>query len=253
MIPTTWTMKLLRQRSMMTRYAKTLTMFIGLFSEIHDTRHKRAHLQPAAPRFRAICRTSICRSSTCPIFPETTWTGSRFCDCFKGAVIDNDQLTNSLRFQYLKSAVKGEASKMLTSITVTDDSFDFAMETLHNRYDNKRLILRAHIHGIVSYQPVSNGNTRELRKLVDTMEEHRHSLRNMGQPVEHQDPFFVYLIAEKLPTETRKFWGLSLKGKELQTYQELKIFLEERVQALESAAPSNSSSNTEKRSHSQQN
>ena len=77
--------------------------------------------------------------------------------------------------------------------------------------------------------------------------------RKMGQPAEYQDPFFVYLIAEKLPTEPRKFWELSSKGKQLQTYQELKTFLEERVQALESLAPSNSSSNTEKRSHSQQN
>ena len=93
-----------------------------------------------------------------------------FYDRFKGAVIDNDQLTNSLRLQYLKSAVKGEASKMLTSITVTDDNFDVAMEILQNRYDNRRLILRAHIHGIVSYRPVSHENTRELRKLVDTME-----------------------------------------------------------------------------------
>ena len=132
-----------------------------------------------------------------------------FFDRFKGAVIDNDQLTNSLRLQYLKSAVKGESSKMLTSITVTDDNFNVAMEILQNRYDNKRLILRAHIHGIVSHRPVSNENTRALRKLVDTMEEHRLSLRNMGQPVEHQDPFFVYLIAEKLPSETRKFWELS--------------------------------------------
>ena len=58
---------------------------------------------------------------------------------------------------------------------------------------------------------------------------------------------FVYLIAGKLPTETRKSWELSSKGKELE------IFLEESVQALESAAPSNSSSNTRKQSHSQQN
>ena len=77
MIPTTWTMKLLRQRSMMTRYAKTLTMFIGLFSERQDTCHKRARLQPEASRFREKCRISICRSSTCPVFPETTCTGSR--------------------------------------------------------------------------------------------------------------------------------------------------------------------------------
>ena len=175
-----------------------------------------------------------------------------FYDRFKGAVIDNDQLTNSLRSQYLKSAVKREASKMLTSITVTDN-FDVAMEILQNRYDNRRLILRAHIHWIVSYRPVLQENTGELRKLVDKMEEHRLSPRNMGQPVEHQDPFFVYLIAEKLPTETQKFWEISSKRKELQTDQELKTFLEERVKALESTAPSYSSSNTKKRSHTQQN
>ena len=36
-------------------------------------------------------------------------------DRFKGAVIDNDQLTNSLRLQYLKAAVKGEASRTETT------------------------------------------------------------------------------------------------------------------------------------------
>ena len=62
-----------------------------------------------------------------------------FFNRFNGAVIDNGQLTNSLRLQYLKSAVKLEASKMLTSITVTDDNFDSAMEISHNRYDNIKI------------------------------------------------------------------------------------------------------------------
>ena len=79
------------------------------------------------------------------------------------------------------------------------------------------------------------------------------SLRIMRQPGEHQDPFFIYLIADKLPTGTQKFRKFSSKGKKLPTYQELKNFLEERVQALKAAAPSNSSSNTKKQLHSQQN
>ena len=159
------------------------------------------------------------RSSTCKVFPENHLYWIAFFDRFKRAVIDNDQLTNSFRLQYLKTTVKGEASKMLTSITVTDDFFNVAIEILQNRYNNKRLILRAHIHGVVSYRAVSNENTRELRKLVDTLEEHILSPRNLGQPVEHQDPFFVYLIAEKMTNESQKIWELSLKSKELQTHQ----------------------------------
>ncbi|XP_075259938.1 uncharacterized protein LOC142351684 [Convolutriloba macropyga] len=74
-----------------------------------------------------------------------------FFDRFKGEIIDNNQLTNSLRLHYLKSAKKGEALKMLVSITAIDDNFDVAMEIVQKPYENKRLILRAHIHGIVSY------------------------------------------------------------------------------------------------------
>ena len=76
-----------------------------------------------------------------PIFSRNYLDWISFFGRFKEAVVDNDQLTNSLRLQYLKSAVKGEAAKRLTSITVTDDNFNVAMEILQNRYDNKRLIL----------------------------------------------------------------------------------------------------------------
>ena len=69
------------------------------------------------------------------------------------------------------------------------------------------------------------------------MDEHRLALQNLGESVKSQDIFFVYLISEKLPTETRKQWELSSEGKEPQRYAELRLFLEERAQALEATAP----------------
>ena len=45
------------------------------------------------------------------------------------------------------------------------------------------------------------------------------------------------MISEKLPTETRKQWELSSKGKEPQSCAELRLFLEERAQALEATEP----------------
>ena len=41
------------------------------------------------------------------------------------------------------------------------------------------------------------------------------------------------MISEKLPTETRKQWELSSKGKEPRRYAKLRFFLEQRAQALE--------------------
>ena len=154
-----------------------------------------------------------------------------------GAVIDNSSLQGSQKLQYLKASVKGDAAKLLASIPVTDHNFDIAMNTLINRYENKRIIIRTHLHSIVSYRSLTTDNARDLRNLIEAMDEHRLALQNLGEPVNSQDIFFVYLISEKLPTETRKQWELSSKGKEPQRYAELRLFLEERAQALEATAP----------------
>ena len=71
-----------------------------------------------------------------------------FFDLFKGAMIDNTRLTKSQKLQHLKSSLTGDADKLLHSITITDDNFDIAIDILENRYDNKRLILRSHLHEI---------------------------------------------------------------------------------------------------------
>ena len=57
-----------------------------------------------------------------------------FFDRFKGAVIENGQLTNSLRLQYLKSAVKGD-------VNFSHSNRHVVMEIMQNKYDNKRLIV----------------------------------------------------------------------------------------------------------------
>ena len=95
--------------------------------------------------------------------------------------------------------------------------------------------LRAYVHAIVSQKPVTNENPKALRDLMGTIEEHRLAVSNLGQPVDDQDIFFVYLIAEKLPAETRKCWELSTPGLNPQRYLDMKNFMEDRTRALEAA------------------
>ena len=130
------------------------------------------------------------------------WTS--FSDLFKGAVIDNSSLQGSQKLQYLKASVKGDAAKLLASIPVTVHNFDIAMNTLINRYKNKRIIIRTHLHSVVSYRSLTTDNARDLRNLIEAMDEHRLALQNLGEPVNSQDIFFVFLISEKLPTVFKK-------------------------------------------------
>ena len=119
----------------------------------------------------------------------------------------------------------------MTSVTVTG-KFSVPMEILQNPYDNKRLILSSFME--LSRIEQCLQKIPEICENLSTRWNIRLSLLNMGQPMEHRDPFFVYVIKEKLLSEKRKFW-------------------EERIQALESAAPTSSLIINDKRSHQHQN
>ena len=136
----------------------------------------------------------------------------------------------------MKSSLTGDADKLLHSITITDDNFDIAIDILANRYDIKRLILRSHLHEIFRQRSLTTENSKDIRTLMERTEEHRLVLLNHGQPVVQQDIFFVYILTERLPIETRKAWEISTPGREPQQYGQLKKFLEERCQALETSS-----------------
>ena len=106
------------------------------------------------------------------------WTS--FFDQINGAATSNSQLTHSEKFQYLKTTLKGDAAKLLTSLQISDANFSTACDILKNRCNNKRLILRAHLHAIVAQKSLAKENPKALRDLMETIEEHRLVLSNLG-------------------------------------------------------------------------
>ena len=99
-----------------------------------------------------------------PVFSGNYMEWTSFFDLFKAAVIDNISLQGSQKLRYLRASVKDVAAKLLALIPVTDQKFDIAMNTLINRYKNKRIIIRTHLHSIVSYRSLTTDNARDLRK-----------------------------------------------------------------------------------------
>ena len=72
-----------------------------------------------------------------------SWTS--FFDLFTSSVDSNSTLTNSQKLQYLKASLTGDAAKLLSSFTVTDNNYEPALDVLKKRYDNPRMIARAHV------------------------------------------------------------------------------------------------------------
>ena len=170
-----------------------------------------------------------------PTFSGSYTDWMSFIDLFNGSVDSNSRLNNSQKLHYLKSSLRGDAAKLLASITISDSNYETAKEILLNRYSNPRLISRAHVQSILALPSCDNENSACLRKLIETVEEHRLALKNLGHNVDEQDLFLLHIVVDKLGPITRQEWELSTPGTELQKFDQLKVFLQNRCCALEAA------------------
>ncbi|UYV78043.1 hypothetical protein LAZ67_15003299 [Cordylochernes scorpioides] len=95
-----------------------------------------------------------------------------------GMVIDqNPGLDDLQKLQYLGSAVKGEAARLICGFPVLSESYKQAWDTLVSRYDNQRELAYAQLNKIFKIKQMKNPSTKALRELLDTCNE---SVRNLG-------------------------------------------------------------------------
>ena len=117
----------------------------------------------------------------------------------------------------MKSPITADAAKLLSSYTITDNNYETALDVLKKRYDNPRMIARAHVQSIFDLPKMRNNHGKDLRKLIEGIEGHRLSLQRLGLPVEHYDLVFIFLVTEQLDLETRWQWEIASPGTSLQT------------------------------------
>ena len=163
----------------------------------------------------------------------TEWNSFR--DLFNAAVDSNTQLSESEKLNYLRACVKGDAAKLISSISITDANYSIAIRLLTERYDNKRSIVHAHLKAIWSQSPIKTESASALRKLLETTNEHLRALHELGQPIEHWDPLLVFWLSDKMDSESRKQWELDNPGTELLSWEKLSKFLDTRSRALETS------------------
>ena len=163
----------------------------------------------------------------------TDWMS--FIDLFQGSVDTNSMLSNSQKLQYLKASLKGDVAKLLSSITMSDSNYQVAKEILKSRFSNPRLISRAHAKSIVNIPHQETENSKSLNLLIESVEEHRLALSNLGHNDEEQDLFLLYIVVEKLSPVNRQEWEIATAGTDQQTFNQLKPFLHNRCRALEAA------------------
>ncbi|GFT51090.1 uncharacterized protein TNCV_4490631 [Trichonephila clavipes] len=156
-----------------------------------------------------------------PVFTSNYMDWISFRDLFLASVGDNSTLSDSQKLQYVKLSVKGETATLLQSIQITNDNYQKAWNSLTERYENEAEIINAVLNKLVSQPVLKQESASGLRKLIDTTQQCIDTLQTLRQPVEYWDNLIIFLLREKLDSETLRVWTLEHKKKKNSLSQSL--------------------------------
>ena len=74
------------------------------------------------------------------------------------------------KIQYLRGCLKGEASRVIAGLTISDSSFERAWRLLTSRYENQRLLITAHLDTLFGSSPMMAHSAYELNEVLNSVE-----------------------------------------------------------------------------------
>ncbi|XP_037931366.1 uncharacterized protein LOC119666155 [Teleopsis dalmanni] len=148
-------------------------------------------------------------------------------------MVDNQPLPAAQKMWYLKSHVTGEAEKLISHFSITEDNYLAAWTLLQDRYNNKRVLASTLIDELLN-QPSGTSTVAAVKNLHDTTKECLLALNNLGVQTTFWDPILLQVLIKKLDRAMLIRYEQSLaKPKEIQNIQEFLAFLELQFQLME--------------------
>jgi len=159
-----------------------------------------------------------------------------FKDSFTSVIDQNVSLTPIQKFQYLRSALKGDALQVIECLNTSAENYYIAWDLIKRRYDNRRLIVNTHVQQLLSLPAISKAENITHRSLVDLVRSHVRPLNALDQPVQYWDTIISYIVTSKLDFATRRDWEnevSKIEHDELPSLEDLMKFLENRSPSFE--------------------
>lgn len=168
-----------------------------------------------------------------PTFAGETHAWLSFKDIFKASIDQNQNLSDAIKLQYLKSALKGDALRIIQTISITDSNYKVAWSLLEERYSNTREQIYAHLKRFMSISVVQNESASAILNLIDVTSEIIRSLECLDQKLEgFSSTIFAFILSQKLDQNTKLWWERNLKKETLPTILELLDFLKDHARTL---------------------
>lgn len=182
-----------------------------------------------------------------PTFSGDYESWRSFHDLFVSLIRDNTDLSNVEKMHYLKTCVTGDASRMISNLSISGNNFAIVWEMLVSRYENKRFLITAQLDRITNLKPLKTKSAKGLSSFLTTISESIGALRALGCSVHYWDPALLHIFVKLLDQDTREAWEVNLgSSSNYPTYLQFEDFLIGRTRAMENLQFNASTSTTNK-------
>ncbi|XP_076278390.1 uncharacterized protein LOC143208142 [Lasioglossum baleicum] len=217
-------------------YMDQAAMLLDMISELEaaatvkePSNSNSTAVETSPPRSRAVLP-----KMGLPLFEGQYKDWPSFRDLFTSLIINDKSLSPVERLHYLKACMKGSTTKLLKNVKTTSDNFQVAWDKLSTQFENPRRLVQAQIQLLASLAPMKRESAEEMKQLYDDTFDAIDALDNLGRPVTNAVDWIVELTVEGWDQQSQREWEDSLKkSKELPTLEQLKEFMEGRIQICE--------------------
>ncbi|XP_014614951.1 PREDICTED: uncharacterized protein LOC106792932 [Polistes canadensis] len=192
------------------RYDATMQIYLAgitlLNQRIEELSRQASQAMPQ-PQFRP---RSVLPNISLPKFSGAFSEWRPFEELLSSMVKDNPDLSQVKKMHYLRTSLEGEAAKVVANLKLSADSFTIAWNRLSDRFDNKRLLILAHLDRLMALPRNKKRSSGSLIKLINIVTSSLSALATLGCLTDQWDHIIVHQEGLALHDKTREDWGTRL-------------------------------------------
>lgn len=172
---------------------------------------------------------------------------------YDSLIHENERITQTQKFHYLKRSLTGSAERVLSGWQITGENYDQAYNTLINVFENNYRIIIAHLEELMQLEQSKYETIESMRKLIDTTNRVLRQLSVTNCPVDQWNHIMVYIVIARMAPKTLEVWETSQDLREMPLLENVLNFIERRSRGiinLQNSQPSTANNGANERNNS---
>ena len=164
-----------------------------------------------------------------PVFSNDIKDFPNFEKLFSAVYVKNKSLTDTEKFYYLISLLRGESLALVQQFPLSDQGFKKDYDALKKRYDSSRALATIYVNELFNFEPLKKATSQNLARFLEIHLDQVTALKSLDDVTDLGDFLLMQLCARNLDPLTRRLFEQQVTTA-IPSYQELIDFVTKQCQ-----------------------